>query len=188
MKRDESGPNPRAALLNETLVTIALAGVAIYFSALILIGLLRYVRFRRMRGTALITWPGPKPAHFRLLLALGALAAAVAILNITHRFDKVFSQLTIAFYFMFMLPLLTRIPIGFYGEGIWAETGFVPYSRIRRLTFREGPELVLLLLPADGGRAFRLPVPPGEYGAVRRVLGDMIRNRVLNLEGSILGL
>ena len=174
--------------MNETLVTIALAGVAIYFSVLILGGVVRYWRFRKIRSTALVTWPGPKPAHFRLLLALGGLAAAVAVLNITHRFDKVYSQLSIAFYFTFILPLLTRIPFGFYSEGVWAEHGFVPYSRIRRLSFREGPELVLLLLPADGSRAFRLPVPPAEYGAVRRVLGDKIRSRVLNLEGSILGL
>jgi hypothetical protein len=176
--------------MNETLVTIALGGVAIYFSVLIIRGALRYARFRKVRPTALVTWPGPPPAHFRLLLGLGAVAAAVAVLNgaLHYPFHKVYSQLAIAFYFIGILPLLARIPFGFYGDGIWSEQGFLPYHRIRRLAFHEGSEVVLLLVPWNGHGALRLPVPPGEYGAVRRVLGDMIRSRVLNLEGSILGL
>jgi hypothetical protein len=176
--------------VNETLVTVSLVGVAIYFSVLIARGVLQYLRFRQVRRTALLTWPGPKPAHFRLLLLLGALAAAVAVLNgyLQHPFHKIYSQLSIALYFIGVLPLLTRIPKGFYGDGIWAEDNFLPYSRIRRLAFREGPQLELLLVPWGRAGALRLQVPPGEYGAVRRILGDKIRNHALNLEGSILGL
>jgi hypothetical protein len=176
--------------LNDTLLTTSLFAVAVYFSVLIARGTIRYLRFRRVRATALVTWPGPKPPNFRFLMLLGGVAAGVAVLNgyLQHPFHKIYSQLSIAFYFIGILPLLARIPKGFYDDGIWAEEGFLPYSRIRRLAFREGPELVLLLLPWDGGSAHRLQVPPGEYGAVRRVLGDKIRNRVLNLEGNILGL
>jgi hypothetical protein len=36
--------------------------------------------------------------------------------------------------------------------------------------------------------AFRLPVPPAEYGAVRRILQDKIRSHDLNMDGAILGL
>jgi hypothetical protein len=176
--------------VNETVVTFSLLAVAAYFSILILRGLVGYVRFRRARNAALVTWPGRRPANFPALLLLGAMAAASALLNtyLDHPFHEVYSQLSIAFYFIGILPLLTRIPMGFYGDGIWAEGGFLPYNRIRRLAFREGPDLVLLLLPWGGGAAFRLQVPPGEYGAVRRVLGDKIRAHVMNLEGSILGL
>jgi hypothetical protein len=121
---------------------------------------------------------------------MGGLAAFLALLNQISAAPALqgFSQLSIAFYFMGILPLVTRIPMGFYGEGIWADGGFLPYKRIRRLAFLEGPDLVLLLLPAGGGGAFRLPVPPNEYGAVRRVLNDKIRAQALNLEGGILGI
>ena len=176
--------------MHETLVTIALVGVAIYFSVQIVRGAWRYFRFHRLRETAIVTWPGPRPAHFPWQLALGFLAAVVGVLNIylDYPFHKVYSQLTIAIYFIAVLPLLTRIRWGLYGEGIWGEHGFLPYSRIRRFSFHEGAELVLLLLPRDSQGAVRLHIPAGEYGAVRRVLGDKIRSHVLNLEGSILGL
>ena len=176
--------------MHETLVTIALVGVAIYFSVLIFRGAWRYFRFRRVRETALVTWPGPRPPHFPWLLALGGLAAVLAVLNgyLQYPFHKIYSQVTIALYFIGILPLLARIPWGFYAEGVWGEHGFLPYSRIRRLAFHEGQDLVLLLVPWNSDGAVRLPVPPNEYGAVRRVLGDKIRSRVLNLEGSILGL
>jgi hypothetical protein len=176
--------------LNETLLTVSLVGVAIYFSVLIVRGAVRYARFRRVRSTALLTWPAPRPAYFPLLVLMGAVAAGVAVLNgyLQHPFHKIYSQLSIALYFIGVMPVLTRIPKGFYGDGIWAEDGFLPYDRIRRLAFREGPELELLLVPWGGGGAQRLAVPPAEYGAVRRILGDKIRAHALNLEGSILGL
>lgn len=176
--------------MNKTLVTIAFVGVAIYFSVLILRDLRRYVRFRRVRDSALVTWP-PR-ARFPWHLLLGGMATFAAALNgfLPHRayeLHTIYSQVVTALYFIGIAPLLARIPLGFYADGIWAEHGFVPYGRIRRLAFREGSEVELLLVPWDGG-AFRLQVPPQEYGAVRRVLGDKIRSRSLNLEGSLLGL
>ena len=52
----------------------------------------------------------------------------------------------------------------------------------------ERPEIVLVLVPRRGSGALRLPVPPDEYGAVRRVLEDKIRERAVNMEQAILGL
>ena len=172
--------------MNKTVLTWSLGAVAVYFSVLILSGLARYLRFRRVRPTAIVTWPGPRPAY--VLLFLGALALPVAVLNWDHAFHEVYSQLSIALYFIGVLPLLARIRMGFYGEGIWTEGGFLPYGQIRRLAFRESPSLVLVLLPRGTEAAVRLPVPPAEYGAVRRVLGDKIRSHSLNLEERILGL
>jgi hypothetical protein len=176
--------------VNDTVLTLSLAAVAAYFSVLILRDLRRYLRFRRVRQTALVTWPGRRPIQLWPLLMLGVVNAivAVAITLLEHPFHKVYSQLSMAFYFLAIPPLLASIPMGFYGDGIWSEGRFLPYANIRRLAFREGPDLVLLLLPRDGGRAWRLTVPPAEYGAVRRILGDKIRAHVLNLEGGILGL
>jgi hypothetical protein len=174
--------------VNETVLTLSLVGVAIYFFLLTLRDLRKYMRFRRLRRTAIVTWKRT-PAGFRPLVMMGAinvLLVAVGVLN--QRFRNVFGPLSIALYSMWVLPLLARIQVGFYGDGIWAEDGFVPYDRIRRLAFREGPDLVLLLLPRGRSGAFRLHVPPAEYGAVRRILGDKIRSQVMKLEGGILGL
>lgn len=176
--------------MNETVLTFALVVVAVYFSVLILRDLIRYLRFRRIRKDALVTWRTRPRAAFWLLVMLGALNLPVAAINVVLQdpFHKVYSQLSIALYFSGVLPLIARIPMGFYGEGVWAEGGFLPYNRIRRFAFFEGPELILLLLPWGRGGAFRLRVPPGEYGAVRRVLGDKIRSQMLKLEGGILDL
>ena len=56
------------------------------------------------------------------------------------------------------------------------------------MAFREGDEIVLLLVPRAGAAPFRLPVPAAEYGAVRRLLQDRIRTHDLNMDGAILGL
>jgi hypothetical protein len=176
--------------VNDTIVTLALAGVAGYFSVLIVRGISGYVRFRRLRSTALVTWPGPRPPHFPLLVLMGVINAVLAVLDgfMHHPLHKMYGPISIALYFIGVLPLVARIPMGFYGEGIWSERGFLPYNRIRRLAFRERPELVLLLVPRGSGNALRLQVPPAEYGAVRRVLGDKIRSHALNFEEPILGL
>jgi hypothetical protein len=170
-------------------LTLSLVGVAVYFSVLIVRDLIRYVRFRKVRRIALVTWRTPQRAAFWLLVMLGAVNLPVAALTLAyHPFHEVVSPLSIALYFTLILPLLARIPMGFYGEGVWAEGGYLPYNRIRRFAFFEGPQLVLLLLPWGGGGAVRLPVPPDEYGAVRKLLGEKIRTHVMNLEGGILGL
>ncbi len=176
---------------NDTILTLGLLGLAIYFSVLVARGIAAYLRFRKVRTTALLTWPGPRPPHFPFLLTLGAISAGLAVLNgyMERPFHHVYSQGVMALYFILMVPLLARIPFGFYQDGIWADAGFLPYGQIARLAFRETPEIVLILLPR-GGRApsFRLPVPPGEYGAVRKVLEEKIRDHVVQTESGILGL
>lgn len=175
---------------NETVVTLGLLGVAIYFSVLVIRGFSGLLRFRKVRQTALVTWPGRRPAHFPFLLGLGLLSAGLAILIGLRAFPfhHVYSQGVMALYFIFLVPLLGRIPLGLYRDGIWADGGFIPYERIRRWAFRENPEIVLILLPRKGTGSFRLPVPPGEYGAVRKVLEEKARTHVMNVEAAILGL
>jgi len=87
-----------------------------------------------------------------------------------------------------VVPLTLRIHRGLYQEGVWADTRFLPYGKIGRMAFVERPEIVLVLVPRSGSRALRLPVPASEYGAVRRVLEDKIRERAVNMEQAILGL
>ena len=174
----------------DTLLTLILLALAIYFSVLVARSLSSYLLFRRIRGTALVTWPMRRPGHFPFLLALGFVSAGVAVLNsyLQRPFHHVYSQGVMAAYFVLFVPLSTRIQRGFYRDGVWADTGFLPYGKIARLAFVERPEIVLVLVPRSRSGALRLPVPASEYGAVRRVLEDKIRERAVNMEDAILGL
>jgi hypothetical protein len=173
----------------DVFLTLILLGLGIYFSILVAFALSRYLLFRRLRPTALLTWPG-RSRHLPLLVALGILSLGVAVLNGSLRrpFHHVYSQGVMAAYFILMVPLLSRIHLGLYEDGVWADPGFLPYGKIGRMAFVETPEIVLVMLPRGGSRTFRLLVPPGEYGAVRKVLEEKIRNHVLKMEEAILGL
>lgn len=175
---------------NETVLTVVLTSLVVYFSVMVARGVSRYVLFRRVRPTALLTWAVPPPAHFRALIMLGLVSAALAVLNgyLGRPAHHVLAQALIAVYFVLTVPLLTGIPLGLYRDGVWAETGFVPYRKIGRMAFRETPEIVLILLPRGRSRPLRLPVPPEEYGAVRKVLEQKKREGVMATQERILGL
>lgn len=179
------------AAFNETVITVALGALAVYFTVMVVLALVRWVSFRRVRHTALYTWRAPVSLVQRLLPLLGMASAAAAILNgaLGRPLHHVYSQVIMAFYFIAMVPLLERIPIGIYRDGVLAERGFVPWGQVARLSFRETPEIVLLLLRRGRTRApLRLPVPASEYGAVRRVLLEKIRERAVDVDAPILGL
>jgi len=175
---------------NETALSVVLLGLGLYFSVLLVRGLRGYLLFRKVRPTALLTWPVPRSGQLPFLLALGVVATGVTALNayLDRPLHHVLSQALMAAYFVWMVPLCQSIRLGFYREGVWADTGFLPYANIGRIAFRESPEIVLILLPRGRSGSFRLPVPPEEYGAVRKVLEEKIRSRVVNMEAGILGL
>ena len=177
-------------LSNETALTIVLAALGLYFLVLVARALAGYLRFLRVRATAVLTWPVRRPAHFPLLVGLGVLALGVAVLNgsMNRPLHHVASQVLIAVYFMVVVPLATRIRLGLYRDGVWADAGFLPYPEIARLAFVEEPEVVLVMLARDRGSAFRLPVPAEEYGAVRKLIEEKIRSHALTVDCAILGL
>ena len=175
---------------NETALSVVLIGLGLYFLVLLIRGLRGYLLFRKVRPTALLTWPVPRSGQFPFLLALGVVATGVTALNayLERPLHHVVSQALMAAYFILMVPLCQNIRLGFYDQGVWADTGFLPYANIGRIAFRETPEIVLILLPRGRSGSFRLPVPPEEYGAVRKMLEEKIRARVVNIEAGILGL
>ena len=104
---------------NEIALTLVLLGMGLYFAVLTGRGLLAYVRFRRVRPTALLTWPCPRPPHLRLLLVLGAVSGFVTLLNATlgRPWPHVAAQLVMTFYFVVMVPLSLRVEWGLYADG-----------------------------------------------------------------------
>jgi hypothetical protein len=173
---------------NETILTAVLVGVGVYFSVLFARGAAGYLLFRRLRARALLTWPVRRSLRFALVLGLVSLAVALLNTKLDRPFLHLYGQYATAAYFILMVPLSARIRLGLYEEGVWADAGFLPWGRIGRMAFREQPEIVLLLLPKGRARSFRLPVPREEYGAVRKVLEEKIRERAVNVEAGILGL
>jgi hypothetical protein len=175
---------------NETLLTVILTALGVYFSVLLFRGLRGYLLFRKMRPFALLTWPSRPPAHFRMMQVLGVTSTAVTLLNsyLDRPFAHVASQALMALYFVLVVPLTSNIPLGLYRDGVWASTGFLRYQRIGRMAFRESPEIVLILLTRERAQSFMLPVPPEEYGAVRKVLEEKIREHVVTPEKAILDL
>jgi hypothetical protein len=91
-------------------------------------------------------------------------------------------------YYAYAFPLSLKIGRGFYEDGIWADGGFVPYSRIGGMAWREEEQLTLVLMDRVRDFARRLTVPESYYGAARRVLRDKIAAHDIHFTGKSLDL
>ena len=176
--------------LEQQLISLGLVGMGVYFLVQLVRGLAGYGRFLAVRDTAELTWPTPRPAQLRYLTVLGVLGAVLAVVHAwLHRpihHVVAFGLMTV--YFLGLVPLARRIRLGLYRDGVWAHRGFLRWSDVGRIAFVEAPQIVLLLRPHRGGASFKLPVPAGDYGAVRRLIEDKARAGVLRLDPAILGL
>lgn len=153
--------------------------------------LFQFIRFLRIRSSALLTWPGRKPPFYRLLLVLGAILSVLivyklAVLN--HHPGQVFGEAMMLVYYGYAFPLSLKIGRGFYEDGIWADGGFIPYSSIGGLTWREDKQITLVLMYRMRSLARRLVVPDPYYGAARRLLRDKIAAHDIHFTGKTLDL
>ena len=73
-------------------------------------------------------------------------------------------------YYVYLGPLTMRIGRGFYRDGVWLDSGFMPYEAIGGLTWREEPQPTLVVLPRMKRLAKLLTVPPQHYAEARRLL------------------
>ena len=137
----------------------------------------QFARFVRLRSSAVLTWPGRRPPFYPLLLGLGAVLSLLIVWKIavlkSHPVD-VFGESMMLVYYSWALPLSLRIGRGFYQEGIWVESGFIPYSHIGGLTWKEGEQPTLVVIYRMRAFARLLVVPDTYYGAARRLLRDKI--------------
>lgn len=173
----------------EAALTVALMGVAGYFAVLNARVMHRYLRFRAMRGAALLTWPAPRPYSKVLNVALGGLGAALAVAGLALKSPLLaLSQGLSALYFLATVRLIAVIRPGFYAAGIWAEAGFVPYGQVARWAIRDSEEVVLLLVRRGQPGALRLHVPRDDYGAVNKLLQQKAHEHRLELDPTILHL
>ena len=151
----------------------------------------QFIRFVRLKSSAVLTWPGRRPPFYGLLLGLGAVLSLLIVYKLAFLHlhpTRVFGEAMMLVYYGYAVPLSLKIGRGFYEEGIWSDGGFVPYSTIGGLAWREGEQLTLVVI--DRMRQFgrKLTVPEGYYGAARRVLRDKIAAHDIHFTGKSLDL
>jgi hypothetical protein len=170
----------------------ALRGVLVALGAGFLVAnarlVFQYVTFRRRQRGALLTWPGPKPPYYAMNLAMGVVLGLLVCYKIVTR-RSVFGEGMMFLYYGYLLPLSRRIGRGFYEDGIWADTAFIPYDEVGGISWREGEKQVtLILISRLRNLARRLIVPGEHYAAARRLLRDKIASHAIHFAGTSLDL
>ena len=153
--------------------------------------LVQFLRFRRLRSQAVLTWPGPRPPFYGLVIFLGVTLGVLILVKVLflHRgFWGIFGELMMFVYFAYAVPLTRRIGRGFYADGVWSEQGFIPYHDIGGMAWRQGRPVTLLVVPRFRQLARPLLVPSRYYGAVRRLLRDKIGEHDIMFAGDALDL
>lgn len=134
-----------------------------------------YLRFVKRRRLALLTWQTPRPPNYALTIALGVATGLLVIVKLLFIHRQAFGEVMMFLYFGCLVPLSRRIGRGFYEDGIWADSTFMPYSHIGGISWREGEHAVsLIIISRLKHLARRLAVPLEHYGAARRLLRDKI--------------
>jgi len=153
--------------------------------------LAQFLRFRRLRSSALLTWPAGRPPYAVWFAALaGALGLLVIVkIGFLHRPPMhAFGESMMLIYYGYAAPLSWKIGRGFYRDGIWADSGFMRYTDIGGLTWREGTQVTLVVISRVRRLARRLVVPMPLYGEARRILRDHIASHDIRFAGQSLDL
>lgn len=137
----------------------------------------RLLRACQLRRGALLTWPAPRPRYYGLTLFIGVVFGGLVLLEVFYlrrSFGFWFFDLMMLIYYGYLTPLAARVPRGFYESGIWADDGFVAFGRVARLSWRESPGIVLMIVPRSQRAVRRLTVPQQRYAEARRLLRDRL--------------
>ena len=148
-----------------------------------------YVRFLRRRQGALLTWRTPKPPQYTFALALGGALGLLVVAKLVFLHRQAFGESMMFLYYAYFFPMSLTIGRGFYEDGIWAETTFIPYAEVGGITWREGEhQATLIVISRLRNLARRLAVPLEHYGAARRLLRDKIGEHEIHFFGTGLDL
>ena len=151
--------------------------------------LVDYVRFYRRRPGALLTWPGPQPPYFGMGLAIGVILGVIVFYKVLVSHQPAFGEAMMFLYYAYLAPLSRRIGRGFYQDGIWVESDFIPYDAVSGIKWRESEHSVALVLISRLKQSARvLQVPVEHYGAARRLLRDKIGEHAIHFTGTGLDL
>ena len=150
---------------------------------------IEYLQFRRRKRAAVLVWPSPKPPHYSLTIALGVATGLLVVVKLLVVHRQAFGELMMFVYFGYLVPLTQKIGRGFYQDGIWADSVFIPYTEVGGISWREGEHSVsLIVISRLKNLARRLAVPTEHYGAARRLLRDKIGEHAIHFTGTGLDL
>jgi hypothetical protein len=151
--------------------------------------ILEYVRFLRRRRQALLIWPSPKPPYYAMALVLGVIFGLLVFYKVIFLRRQAFGEVMMFLYYAYLLPLNLRIRRGFYEDGIWADSAFIPYNEVGGISWREGKhQVTLIVISRLRNLARRLAVPLDNYAAARRLLRDKIAKHDIHFTGTGLDL
>jgi hypothetical protein len=148
-----------------------------------------YLRYLKRKREAVLTWTSPAPPHFPLTVGLGVATGILVVVKLLVVHRQAFGELMMFVYFGYLVPLSRRIGRGFYQDGIWADSTFIPYSEVGGISWREGEHSVsLIVISRLRHLARKLAVPLEHYGAARRLLRDKIGDHEIHFFGTGLDL
>ena len=148
-----------------------------------------YLTYRRRRRLAQLTWPGPKPPYYGLSLLIGVTLGLLVFYKLVYLKRQAFGETMMFIYYGYLLPLQRRIQRGFYEDGIWTDSRFIPYNEIGGISWREtANDATLVVISRLRDLARLLKVPGHKYGAARRILRDKIGEHAIHFTGTGLDL
>ena len=145
------------------------------------------LRFLVRKSSALLIWENPKPRHYGFALALSAVLGLLVIIKLVvlrRTPDELFGEVMMFLYFGYAVPLSTRIARGFYRDGVWSDSGFMPWGQISAVSWKEEERVTLVLISHFKSIAKRLEVPGHLYGQARRLLRDKVKAQDIHMGGA----
>lgn len=141
------------------------------------------VQWARRKSGAMVVWRPPKPPFYALSLAIGAAMGCLLLsaLFVPRPLPAVFGEFMMFVYYAAVVPANARISRGLYADGIWADTGFMPYEQIGGLRWH-ADDSTLVVASRLRTLARRLPVPGPRLGEVRRLLREKIAEHAIDIE------
>ena len=148
-----------------------------------------YIRFLRRKRSAILTWRIPKPPLYAFSLGIGVALGLLVFVKVVFIRRQAFGELMMFMYYAYLSPMSLTIGRGFYEDGIWADTAFIPYHEVGGISWREGEhQISLIVISRLRNLARRLNVPGDKYGAARRLLRDKIGEHAIHFTGTGLDL
>jgi hypothetical protein len=147
--------------------------------------------YRRRMRSALLVWSGEKPKYYGFSLALGVILGLLLMVEafiLARSPRSIFGEAMMFIYYGYAFPLSTRIRRGFYADGVWSDSGFMKWSEISAVSWKEEPTVTLVLISHVQSIARTLKVPGQLYGQARRVLRDRIQTHDIHIGGAGLDL
>ena len=149
------------------------------------------LRFERRKRSALLVWRIPKPRFYGLSISIGVVLAFLFVFKwlVLHRpLYGLFGEAMMLLYYGFVFPMSTRIPRGFYDDGVWSDTGFMRWGQISAVSWKEESGVTLVLISHLRNFARHLHVPGHLYGEARRLLRDRVKAHDIHIGGTGLDL